>query len=185
MKSLPFLLIASLALSGCATNTDVKPADNAQHAHKQGLQAEKKLVCATPSSSCSEAASATFDNKGVLWITWTNNDFIYVQSSYDKGISFGAPVKVNAVAEPVAAKGESRPKIKLDSNGVIYLTWVQTLDKQRSTYVRFSRSTDGGQHFSVPVTINDNVEIIRHRFDSLAIGKNGEVFIAWLGVCRS
>jgi len=95
-------------------------------------------------------------------------------------VTFGAPVKVNSVAEEVAAKDESRPKIKLDAQGNIYLTWVLTLDKKRSTYVRFSRSTDGGQHFSEPVTVNDNVEIIRHRFDSLAIGKNGEIFIAWL-----
>ena len=177
MKSLPFFLLALSALTACATDTGVKPADTAHHAPNQP---EKKLICAEPSSLCSETATAAFDNKGVLWIAWVNDDYIYVQASYDKGITFTAPVKVNAVAEPVAAKGESRPKIKLDNNGTIYLSWVQTLDKQRDTYVRFSRSTDGGQHFSEPVTVNDNLEIIRHRFDSLAIGKNGEVFIAWL-----
>jgi len=42
------------------------------------------------------------------------------------------------------------------------------------------RPTDGGRHFSTPVTVNDNPDIISHRFDSMAIGKNGEIFIAWL-----
>lgn len=179
-----FLFIAIFTLSNCATDTAVKQAETVKKPHKQGPQVEQKGICANPAtpptSLCSGTATAAFDNKGVLWITWVNNDYIYVQSSSDKGETFTAPVKVNAIAELVAAQGESRPKIKLDSKGTIYLTWVQTLDKKRSTYVRFSRSTDGGKHFSEPVTINDNLDIIRHRFDSLAIGKNGELFISWL-----
>ena len=179
-----FLFLVLFTLTGCVTGTDVKSADNTKQAHKHGQQTEKKGICAdpnaAPSSLCSETATAAFDSKGVLWVTWVNNDHLYVQSSPDKGLTFTTPVKVNAVAESIAAKGESRPKIKLDNNGVIYLTWDLTLDKKRSTYIRFSRSTDGGQHFSEPVTVNDNLEIIRHRFNSMAIGKNGEIFIAWL-----
>jgi hypothetical protein len=182
-----FLLLALLTLTGCITGTDIKSADNAKTMPQHGQHGQppaKKGICANlnaaPSSLCSDSATATFDSTGVLWVTWVNNDFLYVQSSADKGLTFTTPVKVNAVAESIAAKGESRPKIKLDNNGVIYLTWDLTLDKKRSTHIRFSRSTDGGQHFSKPVTVNDNLEIIRHRFNSLAIGKNGEVFIAWL-----
>ncbi|MDD5580405.1 MAG: sialidase family protein [Methylobacter sp.] len=179
-----FLFIAILTVTGCAKDTVIKQSEGAKKPHKQSHQAEKKGICANPAtpptSKCSETVTAAFDRKGTLWIAWVNNDHIYVQFSLDKGISFSAPVKVNPVAEPVAAQGESRPKIKLDAQGNIYLTWVLTLDKKRSTYIRFSRSSDGGKHFSDPVTVNDNLEIIRHRFDSLAIGKNGEVFIAWL-----
>lgn len=186
MKSLASLpLLALLALTSCATtDTAIKTTENAKPAAKHDHQAAKKGICADakapPLSQCAETVTAAFDGKGVLWTAWTNNDFIYVQSSPDKGVTFSAPVKVNAVAEAVAAKGESRPKIKLDNHGNVYLSWVLTLDKKRDTYVRFSRSTDGGQHFSEPVTVNDNLEIIRHRFDSMAIGKNGEIFIAWL-----
>ena len=179
MTSLRVLFLASLALSGCATDSP----DKSSHTMHSGMTKhalEKKLSCATPSSLCSETVTASFDSHGKLWITWVNDDFIYVQSSSDQGLTFSTPVKVNASAEAVAAKGESRPKIKLDNNGNIYLSWVLTLDAKRNTYVRFSRSTDGGQHFSEPVTVNDNLEVIRHRFDSLAIGKKGEVFITWL-----
>lgn len=178
-----FLFLAIFILTGCATETKVKSADTTNQLHKHGQQTQKKGFCANPkgapSSLCSETATATFDNKGVLWITWVNNGHIYVQSSPDKGATFTAPVKVNAIAEQVAAKAESRPKIKLDNKGTIYLTWDQTLDKKRNSYVRFSHSTDGGRHFSKPLTVNDNLEIIRHRLHSMAIGKNGEIFIAW------
>ncbi|WP_246246921.1 sialidase family protein [Candidatus Methylobacter favarea] len=147
-------------------------------------QAGKTGICANPAppptSKCSETVTAAFDHRGTLWIVWVNNDHLYVQSSVDKGISFSEPVRVNAVAEPIAAKGESRPKIKLDAHGNIFLTWNRNLGEKHSTHVRFSRSTDGGKQFSEPVTINDNLDIIRHRLDSLAVGKKGEVFISWL-----
>jgi hypothetical protein len=185
MKSFtPFLLFATLAVSGCANDAKVKPEADSKPQHAHNHPAEKTGVCADPkalpSNLCADTVSAAFDGKGVLWITWTNNDHLYVQSSKDKGISFSTPVLINLKPEAIAADGESRPKIKLDAQGNIYLTWVLTLDKKRSTYVRFSRSNDGGKHFSEPVTVNDNLEIIRHRFDTLAIGKNGEIFIAWL-----
>ncbi|WP_054761394.1 sialidase family protein [Methylomonas koyamae] len=80
----------------------------------------------------------------------------------------------------VAAHGEYRPKIKIGPEGNIYLTWTQSLEKRHTGHIRFSRSTDGGKSFSRPVTVNDNLDVISHRFDALAVGKNGEVFIAWL-----
>jgi len=193
MKAPLFYLIMAIGfmVSGCAANngtakpsaskeTISKFADKPKMSHKH----EKKGVCADPKapplSLCAETVTATFDNKSTLWAVWTNNDSIYVQSSADKGNSFTAPVLVNTKPETVAAENESRPKIKVDAKGTIYLTWVLTLDKKRSTYVRFSRSTDGGKSFTTPVTVNDDLQVIRHRFDSLAVGKNGEIFVAWL-----
>ena len=193
MKAPLFYLIMAISfmVSGCAANdstakppaakeTISKSADKPKMSHKH----EKKGVCADtkapPLSLCAETVTATFDNKGTLWAVWTNNDSIYVQSSADKGNSFTSPVLVNTKPETVAAENESRPKIKVDAKGNIYLTWVLTLDKKRSTYVRFSRSTDGGKSFTTPVTVNDDLQVIRHRFDSLAVGKNGEIFVAWL-----
>ncbi len=194
MKSPLFYIIPLIGfvLSACATETPTsslaanepsaktKLADKSKMSHKP----PKKGVCADskalPLSKCADTVTATFDNKGTLWAVWTNNQSLYIQSSTDKGNNFTAPVLVNTVPEKVAAENESRPKIKIDAKGNIYLTWVITLDEKRSTYVRFSRSTDGGQHFSTPVTVNDNLQVIRHRFDSLAVGKNGEIFVAWL-----
>jgi hypothetical protein len=196
MKTSLFYLIGviSFMLSACATTdnavtpsstvkeTPIKSAtaDKPKMSHKH----EKKGICADPKtppvSKCADTATSTFDKKGVLWTVWTNNQSIYIQSSKDKGKHFTAPLLVNAQPENIAASNESRPKIKIDAKGNINLTWTLMLDEKRSSYIRFSRSTDGGKHFSTPVTVNDNLQIIRHRFDTLAVGKHGEIFITWL-----
>ncbi|MBL6986384.1 MAG: exo-alpha-sialidase [Methylobacter sp.] len=179
MKSLSIILfLATLAVLGCANDSAVKFAEDGLH-HATDVKGACADANAQPSSLCAETVSAVFDGKGVLWITWVNNDHVYVQSSGDKGLHFTAPVVVNSVAEKIEAKGEYRPKIKLDAKGNIYLTWTQKLEAKYSGHIRFSRSTDG-QQFSAPVTVNDNLDIISHRFDSMAVGKNGEIFIAWL-----
>ncbi|MFA6052356.1 MAG: sialidase family protein [Methylobacter sp.] len=181
-----FLFFAMLATPVCAEDQTAKPSADTNPKQAQSHHAEeKKGVCADPkalpTNKCAETVSAAFDSKGTLWITWANNDHIYVQSSADKGLTFSAPVAVNAAAEKIEAKGEYRPKIKLDSDDHIYLTWTLKLEGGRhSGHIRFSRSIDGDQRFSDPVTVNDNLDNIGHRFDSLAIGQNGEVFIAWL-----
>lgn len=184
-----FGILLLAILSNCAQEPVHEPsttqAVKTKHQHAMGNKTSvKKGICAdpkaTPSSQCSETVTATFDSKGTLWIAWVFKEHIYIQSSKDKGASFSEPRLVNQEAEAVASQNESRPKIKVDQHGNIYLTWVQTLDKKRSTFVRFSYSTDGGQHFSTPFTVNDNREIIRHRFDTLALGKQGEIFVAWL-----
>lgn len=181
MKTLTSILfLATLTVSGCANDATVKPAEDAKQQHAHHHSTEIKGICTDVTNQCAETISAAFDGKGVLWISWVNNDHVYVQSSDDKGISFTAPVMVNSVAEKIEAKGEYRPKIKLDAKGNIYLSWTQKLEGKHSGHIRFSRSADGGEHFSAPVTVNDNLDVISHRFDSIAVGKNGEIFIAWL-----
>lgn len=175
-----FLFFIGLLVSGCASDTVVESTDSKQ----LQTSTEAKSACseanALPSNRCAETITATFDSKGTLWVAWVNRDHIYLQSSNDKGLSFSEPMLVNPVAEKVEAKGEYRPKIKLDAKGNIYLTWTLKLEARHSGHIRFSRSEDGGRHFSAPVTVNDNLDIISHRFDSMAVGKNGEIFIAWL-----
>jgi hypothetical protein len=191
MKFLYWLMLSSFILSACSTTTDSKPllatessSKPAKANKKMSHKHQKKGICADSKASalnkCASTVTATFDTKGTLWIVWTHNESIYVQSSNDQGKTFSSPVLVNAKPEKVAAENESRPKIKVDAKGNIYLTWVIMLDEKRSSYVRFSHSTDDGKSFSAPVTVNDNLDVIRHRFDSLAVGKNGELFIAWL-----
>ena len=63
---------------------------------------------------------------------------------------------------------------------MVYVSYTQGLAKPMTGDIRFSRSADGGRSFSAPVTVNDNHEIISHRFDSMAVTGNGHVYIAWL-----
>jgi len=175
-------IMAFTVLTGCAMEsaTALQEVQSAKHQHHADPKASCSDVKAPPAIECSDTVTATFDGKGTLWIVWVSHDHIYLQSSTDKGGHYSEPVAVNAEPESITARGESRPKIKLDVQGNIYLTWTQKLEKRHTGHIRFSRSSDGGKNFSKPVTVNDNRDVIGHSFDSLAIGKNGEVFVAWL-----
>lgn len=132
------------------------------------------------SLNCASAPDAMFDSHGRLWIVWSHADHIYVNHSDDKGKSYSLAVVVNQKPEPISAKGESRPKIISSGGGKIFITWTTPLQKRFTGNVRFSVSNDGGKHFSSPITVNDNFDITGHRFETMAVNKKGEVFIAWL-----
>lgn len=183
MKSLKNTLTLALSLALCACSSEVvKPNDNQAHQHSS--EQEKKALCKqsnqAPSISCADTVTAQFAPDGQLWIAWVNGEHIYLQTSADQGAHYSDPIKVNQNPESIAAHGEYRPKLKFDAQGNLYLTWTQNLEKRHTGNIRFSRSLDGGKTFSQAITINDNLDIIGHRFDDLAIGKNGEIFIAWL-----
>ncbi len=125
------------------------------------------------------AVSAVFDDQGRVWRAEARNGRVWVSRSDDKGYRFQPPVAVNAVPESIAADGENRPKIAVAGKRV-YVSWTQSLDKPYTGHVRFARSLDGGRTFSEPITVNDDREIISHRFDSLLLDAQGRVYLFWL-----
>lgn len=182
MKTAHLLTCFALVVLTACHNTAVKPSDSQTKAD-QAIATKKNSACqdsAYISLECADTVTAIFDNDQQLWVAYVLNNHLYLQQSTDKGESFSAPLQVNQIAENIAANGEYRPKLKFDQQGNIFLTWTQSLEKRHTGHVRFSRSMDHGQTFSTPVTINDNLDVISHRFDDLLIGQNGEVFIAWL-----
>ncbi len=171
---------AVLACSSLFVPIAVCYADTAEK-HAQHLTDKKE--CAQVNIACANTVTATFDTQGILWVGFVQDQFLYLQSSTDQGKTFSPTVKVNQVAEPIIAKEESRPKIKLDAKGHIYLSWASKTENPKSPHsgnIRFSYSHDGGKTFSAPITLNDDNQLIGHGFDSLAIGKQGEVFVTWL-----
>lgn len=145
-----------------------------------GTKAPVKSACNMPSLQCAKAPSASFGPDGKLWLAWVFSGHVYVQHSVDHGKTFTQPLSVNRVPEKIAARAENRAKIQLDKKGNIYLSWTQSLNKPYTGNIRFSRSLDGGQSFSQPITVNDDRQEISHRFDALAVSDDGHVFISWL-----
>lgn len=126
------------------------------------------------------STGAVFDGHGVLWLAQVQEGHVLVSHSADQGKNFSVPVKVNAEAEAVSASGETRPKIVLAKNGNIYISWTQSLDTPYAGNIRFSRSLDGGKHFSAPITVNDNTDPITHRFETMGVNAKGQIYLAWL-----
>jgi len=125
------------------------------------------------------AVAATFDEQGRLWRGLVRDGYLLVSYSDDIGASYSTPVRVNPEPEAIAADGENTPKL-IAKGGTLYVSYTRSLEKPMTGDIRFSRSHDGGRSFSVPITVNDNREVISHRFDAMAVGGNGDVYIAWL-----
>jgi len=126
------------------------------------------------------AVSAAFDANGRLWRARVKDGRVLVDHSDDLGATFSPAIATNGDKEAIGAEGDARPKIVTSSDGAIYVSYTQLLSKPYSGNIRFSRSLDGGKTFSAPITVNDNHDIIGHRFDALAAGADGKVYLAWL-----
>lgn len=155
-----------------------------QHNHGGGAVSTPAATCGDaavlPDMRCAEAPGVTIDGKGRLWIVWAYAGHLYVQHSDDKGVTFSRLVTVNRLPEAISAHGENRPKIVVDREGRIFVSWTMPLEKRFTGYIRFSRSLDGGAHFEEPITVNDNLDITGHRFDALGVNGEGDVYLAWL-----
>jgi hypothetical protein len=171
IKFVSFLFIALLSFSSNAMQ------------HGGGSAAGKGkngTTCTIASLKCAKAPSASFGPDGKLWLAWVFAGHVYVQHSSDQGNIYSAPSIVNRAPEKIAARAENRAKIQLDKAGNIYISWTQSLNKLYTGNIRFSRSVDGGQSFSQPITVNDDLQEISHRFDSMVVSDDGKVFISWL-----
>lgn len=163
--------IANASQAGDAPKMDGR----GQHPVSEQCKALKE-----PDIACSSTVSAAFDNKGTAWLAWADASHVYVQQSADKGQTWSTPVAVNREPETVLAHGESRPKLALGPEGNVYVTWARGLGQRFTSHILFSRSTDGGKRFSKPRIIHDDKQVIGHAFDSLMVGGEGRVLVAWL-----
>lgn len=177
MRKLQTILLAAVLATASVSRAETPKSAGGGMAHELPEHCQN---LAAPRIDCSPTVSAAFDAKGNLWLAWTDLKHVYVQKSTDRGQTFGKPVRVNRTPETIAAHSESRPKIALGPEGNVYLTWARNLGPRFTSHILFSRSADGGKTFSAPRIVNDNREVIGHAFDSLAVGRDGKVFIAWL-----
>ncbi len=133
---------------------------------------------------------AAIDGQGRLWVAQVQAaaasgagqslSNIALAWSADEGKSWTRAGLALTVPEAIEANGEGRPKIAFGPRGELYLTYTQPLDKPHTGYIRFTRSTDGGQSFAAPVTVQRDLAVTGHRFDSIIIDAQGRIFIAWI-----
>ena len=169
-----FIAINAVVALVCATGlVTALAADNLQ-THDMSKMWQASLARSALS------VGAYFDSRGWLWLAKVESGYIFISHSEDKGKSFSSAVKVNSVPENVAGDGENRPKIAVTGDGKIYVAYTSSLEKPFSGHIRFSRSLDGGANFSEPLTVNDNREVISHRFETMTVDSRGRITLAWL-----
>jgi len=154
--------------------------------HKHGGAAAASLLpecqgtSSLPSPHCSQTPTPAFDRDGRLWLAFTQNGHIYVTYSDDLGQSFEPPVAVNRAPEAIYSDGENRPKLALGPGGEIYVSWTHKSKGRFAGQVRFARSVNGAKSFDAPLTVNDDLAPISHRFDSMVVDGQGRIYITWI-----
>jgi hypothetical protein len=84
------------------------------------------------------------------------------------------------VPEDAEFNGENRPKILVDQDSTLYVSWTLKTSPRFTGEIRFSRSIDGGSTFSEPRTINDDGLFAGHRFESLFQTESGLLYLTWI-----
>lgn len=121
---------------------------------------------------------------------------IFVRRSEDGGQTWFDPVPAIDHLNTVLPF-EDKPYLAVDRNalsqhsGNVYLAWTQfdeygSANPADSTRILFTRSTDGGRSFAMPIKISDVGGNALDNDDTVegampAAGVNGEVFVAWAG----
>ena len=127
---------------------------------------------------CGKTPSSVWHQQA-LWVVFVQNEHIYLVRSTDNGQSYSKPVVVNAKPETIEANGENRPKIAITDQAVL-VSWTQKTNGPFTGDIRLARSEDKGKSFQPPKTINDDGNIISHRFDNLLAYPDGTVYVTWL-----
>ncbi len=121
---------------------------------------------------------------------------IFVGRSDDGGLTWREPVPVVDHINTVQPF-EDKPWITSDNvlgspnQGNVYVAWTRfdvygSADPNDSTQIFFSRSTDQGRTFSVPIRISDSGGDAQDSDNTVegavpAVGPGGEVYVAWAG----
>lgn len=87
------------------------------------------------------------DANGLLHMVYGLEHHAYYVRSADNGATFTAPVKVNDSGRVETKMGERGPKLALGTEGVVHVVWMDEWAPGVKTYVRYSRSADGGKSF--------------------------------------
>jgi hypothetical protein len=166
-----------------------------------GKHWQSHLVFPTsPTLSLSLSAGATIDSRGNIYISWDSFDkahrkagqgpvTIWVSKSPDNGKTWTRTIiGVSEGAAPVCnACGfdyfSSQMALRVGSDDTIYLLWNSNVDGINNTPERifFSRSTNYGRSYSLPVDISDAPFGVEHCFPAIAVGQNaGDVRIGWM-----
>ena len=159
------LALGSLLFAGAASG---------QHAHQAGHGAP------ATGKGAELGALAAVDSHGIFWAAHKDGRHVVVSRSDDLGRSWSKPVRVTTDAEGTDTGGDARPKVAIGNQGEVYVTWTRSLRKPYTGEIRFSRSVDGGQSFSLPITVHADRQEITHRFDAISVNRNGQVFVAWI-----
>lgn len=155
-------------------------ANNVDHSKHKMKANNEHVVCESTQMACSKTISSVITPNGRIWSTWVHQRHLYLNYSDNLGQRYSTPIKVNATPEAISTRGENRPKIALDGQGNVNLSWVTPLKKRFTANVRFSYFNITTQKMSPAITVNNDNLLTGHSFNEMKVSDSGDVFISWL-----
>jgi hypothetical protein len=164
-----FLLCLFVAFTGCRVSES----------------APRAMQISAPGVDAAEPATASAAD-GTFYVAWVNHDAkqadVMIARFTSDGQMQGSPVRVNREAGVATAWRGDQPSVAVAADGAVYVVWtarVEAADKH-GTDLYLSVSNDRAQTFSSEVKINDDKVPGDHGMHSLAVAKDGRIFVGWL-----
>ena len=128
-------------------------------------------------------------NTGEYWCVRSSDaKYAAVVPTFDQStqVDLGGSIALGAEINPAGLAGQVYLAIDRSgtstNNNIYMLATVQSFRASARSNVKFIRSTDGGKTFSLPRTINDDVDTVGkwHWFGTLSVAPNGRIDVVWL-----
>ena len=176
---LHFLILMLVVAGLLGSCTRSQSPDNLRPAASE-TTSEVKISIAN--SDPAEPALAT-DGNGNLFVVYVEHApdksaDLYIQKLDSTLKQIGERVRINPEVGNVKSWAGDAPSLTVATDKSIYVGWTER-SGDGTNYV-ISVSHDGGTTFSSPTKINDDVAPASHGMHSLAIGKDGVIYAAWL-----
>ena len=107
---------------------------------------------------------------------------LYYAASSDAGDTFADAIRVNDTAGEVTDHGENSPVLASSPDGgSLYAVWAaRDARTAMGSNIKFARSAGMRPAFSPAVTVNDDGLPVSHSFQTMAVGPDGTIYVAWL-----
>jgi Cu/Ag efflux protein CusF len=167
------LCVGLLLLTGCKRSAmEATPAPLRVQISAPGVDAAEPVTAAAPDGS--------------FYVAWVNHDAkqadVMLAQFTGAGEMRGSPVRVNRQAGVATAWRGDQPSLAVAPDGSVYVVWTARVEAAgtHGTDIYVSSSSDGGRTFASEVKVNDDKATGAHGMHSLAVAKDGRIYVGWL-----
>ena len=180
LRMLAVVSISLLLLSGCKR---IAP-ESANGKVVAGLSPPVR-VSSGDANAAEPAIAAALD--GSVYVAWVNHGAnsqadVMISHFTSDGEIQGAPVRVNSQPGVATAWRGDPPTVVIAPDESVLVGWTERVKSEsgQATDLYLSSSRDHGQTFGAPVKVNDDPKPAVHGMHSLAVARDGRVYMAWL-----
>ena len=150
-----------------------------------GASSQTAFQISAPGVDAAEPVTAPAPD-GSLYVAWVNHDAkqadVMIANFTSNGEMRGTPVRVNRQPGTATAWRGDQPSLAVAGDGSVYVVWTARVDAggKHGTDLYMSVSKDRAQTFATEVKINDDKVPGAHGMHSLAVAKDGRIYVGWL-----